>query len=64
MARVQPWMGKSAQASDSPAMTGATMGKTGGCVLNVDARGKILYFPSPSLLICASAARFRAVAYL
>ena len=40
------------------------MGKTGGCVLNVDARGKILYFPSPSLLICASAARFRAVAYL
>ena len=65
--RVQPCLGKSAQASDSPAMTAGTMGKpceAAGAVTSVDARGAILYSTPLSILICASAASFTAVAYL
>ena len=49
--RVQPCLGKSAQASDSPAMTAGTMGKpckAAGAVTSVDARDAILY-STPSL---------------
>ena len=65
--RVQPCLGKSAQPSDSPAMTAGTMGKpceAAGAVTSVDARGAILYSTPLSILICASAASFTAVAYL